>query len=131
MVQWLALHTRSAGRPVLVPGLGTRSHVPQLRTNTAKKKETHAASVKQPPTTPPKKPILASCPHFVQVSRSMMTGIVVNVHDESLSPDLGLLKDTSTVIAFRSPLPPNSAPTITSFPPPSLNLCGLKDNWML
>ena len=32
--------------------------------------------------------------------RSMMTGIFVNVHDESLSPDLGLLKDTSTLIVF-------------------------------
>ena len=35
----------------------------------------YAASRKQPPTIPPKQPILASCPYFVQVSHSMATGI--------------------------------------------------------
>ena len=31
MVQWLRLHDLSAGGPGLIPGQGTRSHVPQLR----------------------------------------------------------------------------------------------------
>ena len=36
VVQWLRLHTRSAGGQGLIPGQGTRSHVPQVRPGTAK-----------------------------------------------------------------------------------------------
>ena len=31
MVQWLRLHAPNAGGPGLIPGQGTRSHMPQLR----------------------------------------------------------------------------------------------------
>ena len=31
MVQWLRLHAPNAGGPGLIPGLGTRSHMLQLR----------------------------------------------------------------------------------------------------
>ena len=31
VVQWLRLHARSAGGLGLIPGQGTRSHMPQLR----------------------------------------------------------------------------------------------------
>ena len=36
MVQWLWLCTPNAGGPDLIPGQGTRSHMPQLRPSTAK-----------------------------------------------------------------------------------------------
>ena len=36
VVQWLRLHTLSAGGQGLIPGQGTRSHVPQVRPGTAK-----------------------------------------------------------------------------------------------
>ncbi|TEA37188.1 hypothetical protein DBR06_SOUSAS210422, partial [Sousa chinensis] len=32
VVQWLRLHTPSAGGPGLIPGQGTRSHMLQLKT---------------------------------------------------------------------------------------------------
>ena len=31
MVQWLRLHTPNAGGPGLIPGQGTRSHMPRLK----------------------------------------------------------------------------------------------------
>ncbi|TEA31481.1 hypothetical protein DBR06_SOUSAS44510002, partial [Sousa chinensis] len=31
VVQWLRLHTPNAGGPGLIPGRGTRPHMPQLR----------------------------------------------------------------------------------------------------
>ena len=34
MVQWLRLRAPNAGGPGLIPGQGTRSHVPQLRPGT-------------------------------------------------------------------------------------------------
>ena len=36
VVQWLRLHAPNAGDPGLIPGQGTRSHMPQLRPGTAK-----------------------------------------------------------------------------------------------
>ena len=36
VVQWLRLCTPNAGGPSLIPGRGTRSHMPQLRCSTAK-----------------------------------------------------------------------------------------------
>ena len=35
-VQWLKLHTPNAGGPGLIPGWGTRSHMPLLRPGAAK-----------------------------------------------------------------------------------------------
>ena len=35
VVQWLRLSTPSAGGPGLIPGQGTRSHMPQLRPSIA------------------------------------------------------------------------------------------------
>ena len=36
VVQWLRLHAPNAGGPCSIPGLGTSSHMPQLRPNAAK-----------------------------------------------------------------------------------------------
>ena len=36
VVQWLRLHAPNAGDPGLIPGQGTRSHMPQLRPGAAK-----------------------------------------------------------------------------------------------
>ena len=36
MVQWLRLHTPSAGGPGLIPGQGTKSYMPQLRLGATK-----------------------------------------------------------------------------------------------
>ena len=39
MARWLTSCTLNAGRPGLIPGRGTRSHMPQLGPSTAKKKK--------------------------------------------------------------------------------------------
>ena len=43
MAQWLRLCTPSAGRPDLILGQGTRSHMPQLRVCMSQLKSSHAA----------------------------------------------------------------------------------------
>ncbi|TEA31286.1 hypothetical protein DBR06_SOUSAS710034, partial [Sousa chinensis] len=42
-VVWLRLHTPNAGGPGLIPGQGTRSHMPQLRVCMPQLKIPHAA----------------------------------------------------------------------------------------
>ena len=37
VVQWLRLHAPNAGDPGLIPGQGTRSHMPQLKDPTCRK----------------------------------------------------------------------------------------------
>ena len=43
MVQWLRLHAPNTGDPGLIPGQGTRSHMPQLRVCMLQLKIPHAA----------------------------------------------------------------------------------------
>ena len=43
VVQWLRLHAPNAGSPGSIPGLGTRSHMPQLRVCMLQLKILHAA----------------------------------------------------------------------------------------
>ena len=44
MVWWLRVHAPSAGGLGLIPGQGTRSHMPQLRVLTLQRKMQHAAT---------------------------------------------------------------------------------------
>ena len=44
MVQWLRLHTPDAGSLGLIPGQGTRSHMPQLKSLHAAANIPHAAT---------------------------------------------------------------------------------------
>jgi len=39
VVQWLRLHAPNGGGPSLIPGQGTRSHIPQLRVHTMQLKD--------------------------------------------------------------------------------------------
>ncbi|TEA23326.1 hypothetical protein DBR06_SOUSAS10410006, partial [Sousa chinensis] len=41
VVQWLRLHAPNAGGPGLIPGQGTRSHMPQLRVCLSQLKRSH------------------------------------------------------------------------------------------
>ncbi|TEA32460.1 hypothetical protein DBR06_SOUSAS8110001, partial [Sousa chinensis] len=43
VVQWLSLQAPNAGGPSLIPGQGTRSHMPQLRVHMLQLKIPHAA----------------------------------------------------------------------------------------
>ena len=47
VVQWLILHAPSAGGPGLIPGQGTRSHMPQLRVRMPQLKVPHATDKTQ------------------------------------------------------------------------------------
>ncbi|TEA25323.1 hypothetical protein DBR06_SOUSAS21410020, partial [Sousa chinensis] len=44
VAQWLRLRTPNAGGPGLIPGQGTRSHMPQLRVRMLQLKILHAAT---------------------------------------------------------------------------------------
>ena len=47
VVQWLRFHAPNAGGPGLIPGQGTRPHIPQLRACMPQLKIPHAATKKK------------------------------------------------------------------------------------